>query len=587
MHAMLTAPIAAQAPALSRARPSPRGKRVASLRVRAAIADPSPAPAAAKTSVPDWKLPREPLQKGAPPAEGSWGPTQQTIEDWRSIYRNTSLSTTDGSAPRTIDPARVTGTIPADLNGTLFRNGPGLLEIFGKRLNQFFDGDGLVYSIAFEDGELTFKHNFVGTKGFTDEQAARKMLYKGAFAVGNPKGDSFYNPFDFDVKNVANTGVVNWAGELYALWEGGKPHKMDPKSLRTQGEADVVLGQTLEVPQMAAHYRVVDSEDPAEKRLVAFSIEAQAGFLQPNKCCFYEWDVEGAQAARNTFGVPDATFGMFHDCLVTENWYLLLQNPNKLDPQKLIGEYMFAKCALAEVIAFQEGQPAKLHMLPRTEKARKIGQKTIDVDNQFFFHHVNAFEPEEVEDASRVVIDSAPWRYMNFAVNLDTVTPAFYNGGMRVEYTRFDVDVVKGASAQESLSNRVMEFPSINHKNTGKPYRFTYCAGSAVKDDVKWGPNQCLIKFDTDTKVGAKSDEEVYYFGERTFLQEPIFAAKPGGEDEDDGYVLIVANHAGEDLCIMHIFDAKKIGDGPVASVELEDHLPPGLHGYWSNAVHK
>jgi hypothetical protein len=25
---------------------------------------------------------------------------------------------------------------------------------------------------------------------------------------------------------------------------------------------------------------------------------------------------------------------------------------------------------------------------------------------------------------------------------------------------------------------------------------------------------------------------------------------------------------------------------GPVASVELEDHLPPGLHGYWSTAVH-
>ena len=168
------------------------------------------------------------------------------------------------------------------------------------------------------------------------------------------------------------------------------------------------------------------------------------------------------------------------------------------------------KRQLAEVIAFQEGQPAKLHMLPRTEKARKIGQKTIDVDNQFFFHHVNAFEPEGIEDASRVVIDSAPWRYMNFAVNLDTVTPAFYNGGMRVEYTRFDVDVVKGASAQESLSNRVMEFPSINHKNTGKPYRFTYCAGSAVKDDVKWGPNQCLIKFDTDTKVGAKSDAVSY-----------------------------------------------------------------------------
>ena len=153
MHAMLTAPIAAQAPALRRASSrSSRGKRIAPLRIRAAIADPDAA-LLAKTSVPEWKLPRDPLAPGAPPPAGTWGPTNQTIEDWRSIYRNTSLSTTDGSAPRTIDPARVTGTIPKDLSGTLFRNGPGLLEIFGKRLNQFFDGDGLVYSIAFEDGE--------------------------------------------------------------------------------------------------------------------------------------------------------------------------------------------------------------------------------------------------------------------------------------------------------------------------------------------------------------------------------------------------------------------------------------------------
>ena len=73
-----------------------------------------------------------------------------------------------------------------------------------------------------------------------------------------------------DVKNVANTGVVDWAGELYALWEGGRPHKMDPTTLRTLGEADAVLGQDLEVPQMAAHYRVLDTEDPADKRLAGY-----------------------------------------------------------------------------------------------------------------------------------------------------------------------------------------------------------------------------------------------------------------------------------------------------------------------------
>lgn len=33
-----------------------------------------------------------------------------------------------------VPEADIEGTIPADLRGTLFRNGPGLLEIYGKRL---------------------------------------------------------------------------------------------------------------------------------------------------------------------------------------------------------------------------------------------------------------------------------------------------------------------------------------------------------------------------------------------------------------------------------------------------------------------
>ena len=38
------------------------------------------------------------------------------------------------------------GTIPAELEGTLLRNGPGLLEIGGKALSQPLDGDGMVRS---------------------------------------------------------------------------------------------------------------------------------------------------------------------------------------------------------------------------------------------------------------------------------------------------------------------------------------------------------------------------------------------------------------------------------------------------------
>ena len=48
---------------------------------------------------------------------------------------------------------------------------------------------------------------YVRTQGFTDEQAAGKILYAGAFATGNPSGQLLNNPFKFVVKNVANTGA--------------------------------------------------------------------------------------------------------------------------------------------------------------------------------------------------------------------------------------------------------------------------------------------------------------------------------------------------------------------------------------------
>ncbi|HEY9891939.1 MAG TPA: carotenoid oxygenase family protein, partial [Candidatus Sericytochromatia bacterium] len=41
----------------------------------------------------------------------------------------------------------IEGEIPADLKGTLFRNGPGLLEVNGQRIHHPFDGDGMISAI--------------------------------------------------------------------------------------------------------------------------------------------------------------------------------------------------------------------------------------------------------------------------------------------------------------------------------------------------------------------------------------------------------------------------------------------------------
>ena len=42
----------------------------------------------------------------------------------------------------------VEGEIPNDLKGTLFRNGPGLLEVYGTPLVHPIDGDGMVQKLS-------------------------------------------------------------------------------------------------------------------------------------------------------------------------------------------------------------------------------------------------------------------------------------------------------------------------------------------------------------------------------------------------------------------------------------------------------
>ncbi len=64
----------------------------------------------------------------------------------------------------------VEGQIPPELQGTLFRNGPGLLEVNGQRIHHPFDGDGMISAIAFRDGRAHFRNRFVRTAAYLEEQ---------------------------------------------------------------------------------------------------------------------------------------------------------------------------------------------------------------------------------------------------------------------------------------------------------------------------------------------------------------------------------------------------------------------------------
>jgi all-trans-8'-apo-beta-carotenal 15,15'-oxygenase len=84
-----------------------------------------------------------------------------TKTDWQKGYK--SLKTEYSYWVNDIE-----GELPKSLQGTLFRNGPGLLDVNGDRYGHPFDGDGMICGITFTEGKVHFANSFVKTPEFLE-----------------------------------------------------------------------------------------------------------------------------------------------------------------------------------------------------------------------------------------------------------------------------------------------------------------------------------------------------------------------------------------------------------------------------------
>jgi hypothetical protein len=98
------------------------------------------------------------------PADADAGPgTHFDKSDWDSFLKGYKSQYMERSY--WIEDSMVEGAIPAELEGTLLRNGPGLFEVGGQKIPQPFDGDGMLAMFAFKGGRAFFANRYVRTKG--------------------------------------------------------------------------------------------------------------------------------------------------------------------------------------------------------------------------------------------------------------------------------------------------------------------------------------------------------------------------------------------------------------------------------------
>lgn len=142
---------------------------------------------------------------------------------------------------------------------------------------------------------------------------------------------------------------------------------------------------------------------------------------------------------------------------------------------------------------------------------------------------------------------------------------------------RWTIDLDTGAVSTEARDDRPQEFPRINEALTGAKHRFGYTMG--IQGGFVGGAgapmSTALYKHDylNGTSLTAPLDPALV-------IGEMSFVPRPGGREEDDGVLIGMAHHRGDDEGRLLILDAASCE--PVATVHLPQRVPMGFHGNWT-----
>jgi all-trans-8'-apo-beta-carotenal 15,15'-oxygenase len=463
---------------------------------------------------------------------------------------------------------QVEGEIPLDLEGTLFRNGPGLLDVGGQPLQHPFDGDGMISAIAFSQGKAHFRNRFVQTEGFLAEQKAQKILYRGVFGTQKP-GGWLANAFDFRLKNIANTQVIYWGGKLLALWEAAEPHRLDPHTLETIG-IDHLDGVLKPGSAFAAHPWIDPScaEDGGAPCLVNFSIKPGLS----TTITIFELDEQCKVIRQHAHAVPG--FAFIHDFAITPNYCIFFQNPVHFNPMP----FVLGLRGPGECIQFQGDRPTQIIVIPRHGSAPV---QILSTQSGFVFHHANAFEQDGYLYVDSVCYGALPsvepdtdYRQVKF----EELEPG--------HLWRFRLDLKTNTVERQLVESRCCEFPFVHPSRAGRPYRYVYLGAAHAAEGN--APLQAILKIDM---VSGK--RQVWSAAPHGYVGEPIFVPRPPNasateqpeangkalDDEDWGWLLTLVYNAKTERSELIILDAKDLTKEPVARLQLKHHIPYGLHG--------
>lgn len=444
-------------------------------------------------------------------------------------------------------PLPVRGALPEWLTGTLLRTGPSQFEVGAHAYNHWFDGLAMLHRFAFTGGRVTYASRFLESNAFTAAKRTGKISY-GEFAT-DPCRTLFGRVaaiFDPSLTANCNVNVADFGGGIVALTETTLPLRFAPDTLETLGVFGYQPPLVGQVSNAHPHY------DAARKRHYSYMI----AFGMRSRYRLFSVGDDGVQAQVAELPVDRPAY--MHSFAMSTDHLALVEFPLTVSALDL-------KFSGKPFIANYRWQPERGLKFTVVDKDGGHVVARGESDPAFAFHHVNAFE-----DGGDLVIDLIVYED---ATIIDALYLAKLRAGTRIDatglLTRYRVPLSGGGPVtRKTLASAPLELPRIAYeRHAGKPYRYVWGAGIAIKGDFL----DCIVKIDTETSEVASWYEAGLYPGE------PVFVPAPSARAEDDGVLLSVVLDAASGASFLLVLDAATLEEK--ARAETSHAIPFHFHG--------
>ncbi len=418
---------------------------------------------------------------------------------------------------------KVEGEIPPELCGRLLRIGPNPVAAIPEQYHWFL-GNGMVHGLRLRDG----KAEWYRARYVRDDELTEHFHWppvegpQAALSIGS---------------GVANTNIIGHAGKTLAIVEAGNlPVELDYE-LETIGRTNFDGG-------LNGGFSAHPHRDPDTGELHTAVYSPMWQHIQ-----YVRVGPEGD--VRKRVDVPTPGRPMVHDCMFTENYFILLDLPCTLNEGAMVEGLPFP-------YLWDPDYGARVGLLPRDGEAGDVSWHEVDLC--YVFHPMNAFEDKQ----GRVVMDVARHPRM-FAT--DRHGP---NEG-RTRLDRWIIDPAQSKVSESCLDDHPQEFPRMDERLAGKAYRYGYSA-EIGREFQSLG----IRKHDLQEGRVSTCSQGAH----RHFL-EPVFVPRHDDADEEDGWIMAYVYDEQKDASDVVILNAQDFDGEPVATIELPRRVPYGFHGNW------